>query len=110
MIVEGLLGYHTPEMCDCYDVRVFLDPPENLRRQWKVVRDCSRRGYTTDQVLAEIDRRESDAEMFIRPQRGAADMVVRFSEPDAATASRLRRTSTPICCCAPACRTPTSRT
>ena len=40
VIVEGLLGYHTPAMCDCYDIRVFLDPPETLRRRWKVVRDC----------------------------------------------------------------------
>ena len=74
------------------------------------MRDCSRRGYTTDQVLAEIDRRESDADTFIRPQRGAADMVVRFSEPDAADREPAPTTSTPICCCAPDCRTPTSRT
>jgi len=40
-------------MREVYDVRVFLSPPEELRRQWKVQRDCSRRGYTTDQVLAD---------------------------------------------------------
>ena len=50
-LIEGLLGYHTPELRECYDVRVFLAPPEELRRQWKVQRDCSRRGYTTDEVL-----------------------------------------------------------
>ncbi len=77
-IVEGLLGYHLPEMLDVYDVRVFLDPPEEIRRQWKVQRDCSRRGYTTDQVLAELDRREPDSNAFIRPQRRYADIVVSF--------------------------------
>src|SRR5574341_734152 len=66
--VEGLLGYHTVEMRAAYDVRVFLDHPEELRRRWKVERDCSRRGYTTDKVLAELDRREADSEAFIRPQ------------------------------------------
>src|SRR5262249_23131105 len=50
-IVEGLLGFHTTSMRGMYDVRIFLDPPEDLRRRWKVQRDCSRRGYTTDQVL-----------------------------------------------------------
>jgi phosphoribulokinase len=60
-------------------VRVFLNPPEDLRRRWKVQRDCTRRGYTTDQVLAEIDRREADSEMYIRPQRRYADMLVSFS-------------------------------
>jgi phosphoribulokinase len=77
-VIEGLLGYFLPQMRDIYDVRVYLNPPEELRRRWKVQRDCSRRGYTTDQVLAELDRREPDSEAFIRPQRRHADMLVSF--------------------------------
>ena len=75
-IVEGLLGYYTPEMREAYDVRVYLDPPESLRRKWKVDRDCAKRGYTTDQVLDDLDRREPDSASYIRPQRAHADMVV----------------------------------
>jgi phosphoribulokinase len=75
-VVEGLLGYHTPEMREAYDVRVYLDPPESLRRKWKVDRDCAKRGYTTDQVLDDLDRREPDSAAFIRPQRRHADLVV----------------------------------
>jgi phosphoribulokinase len=81
-LIEGLLGYYLPRMRDVYDVRVFLNPPEELRRRWKVQRDCSRRGYTTDQVLAELDRREPDSEAFIRPQRRYADMLVSFRPLD----------------------------
>jgi phosphoribulokinase len=81
-IVEGLLGYHTAELRRCYDVRVYLAPPEELRRRWKVQRDTSRRGYTTDQVLKELDKRESDSAEFIRPQERHADMVVAFQPPD----------------------------
>jgi phosphoribulokinase len=77
-LIEGLLGYHTPELRKSYDVRVFLAPPEELRRAWKVQRDCSRRGYTTDQVLEELDRREPDSELFIRPQQRWSDIVVSF--------------------------------
>lgn len=79
-IVEGLLGYHTAKMRDCYDVRVYLAPPEDLRRRWKVRRDTSRRGYTTDQVLADLDRREPDSADFIRPQERHADVVISFKE------------------------------
>jgi phosphoribulokinase len=78
MVIEGLFGYYLPQMADMYDVRVYLNPPEELRRRWKVQRDCSRRGYTTDQVLSELDRREPDSEAFIRPQRRYADMLVSF--------------------------------
>ena len=77
-VVEGLLGYHTEAMRDCYDVRVYLAPPEELRRRWKVQRDTSRRGYTTDQVLKELDNREADSAEHIRPQERHADMVVAF--------------------------------
>jgi phosphoribulokinase len=79
-VVEGLLGYHAENMRGYYDVRVYLAPPEELRRKWKVQRDCSKRGYTTDQVLAELDRRERDSAQFIRPQERHADMVVSFRE------------------------------
>ena len=99
-LIEGLLGYHTPELRECYDVRVFLAPPEELRRQWKVQRDCSRRGYTTDQVLEELDRREPDSELYIRPQQRWADIVVSF-QPGVAT----RSTSTPRSSCARASTT-----
>jgi phosphoribulokinase len=81
-VIEGLLGYHTEQLRDVYDVRVFLDPPEDLRRSWKVQRDCSRRGYSTDQVLTELDRREADSELYIRPQRRYADLVVSFMPGD----------------------------
>ena len=78
VVAEGLLAYHTPELRSMFDVRVYLDPPEELRRAWKVRRDVSHRGYTADQVLKELDRREPDAEAFIRPQRHFADMVISF--------------------------------
>ena len=77
-VIDGLLGYYTDDLRRLYDVRVYLAPPEELRRRWKVQRDCSRRGYTTDQVLSELDRREPDSEEFIRPQQAHADIVVSF--------------------------------
>jgi phosphoribulokinase len=88
-IVEGLLGYHAEEIRDCYDVRVYLAPPEELRRRWKVRRDTSRRGYTTDQVLADLDKREPDSSEFIRPQERYADVVISFREGAAGDARSL---------------------
>jgi phosphoribulokinase len=78
VIVEGLLGFHTQVMRQFYDVKVFLDPPEELRREWKIKRDTAKRGYKREQVLAELERREADSRDYIRPQREFADIVVRF--------------------------------
>lgn len=82
VIAEGLLGFSTPGMRDCFDVRVYLDPPEDLRHRWKIKRDTSKRGYTAEQVLEELRKREPDSRDFIRPQRASADIVVRFSPPE----------------------------
>jgi phosphoribulokinase len=82
VIVEGLLGFHTPVMRQFYDAKVYLDPPEELRRVWKLRRDVAHRGYTPEQVLAELERREPDSAAFIRPQRAWSDIVVRFYPPD----------------------------
>lgn len=78
VIVEGLLGYHSEELSGTHDVRVFLAPAEELRREWKVKRDVAVRGYTTQQVLAELEARRPDADAFIRRQRRRAHIVVSF--------------------------------
>ena len=81
-VIEGLLGYYTPGLRDTYDVRVFLAPPEELRRKWKIKRDTSKRGYTEEDVHQDLDKREPDSAQFIRPQERHADMVIEFREPD----------------------------
>jgi phosphoribulokinase len=81
VIIEGLLGYSTRGARDCYDVKVYLAPPESLRAKWKVKRDTLKRGYTEEQVLAELEKREPDSEQFIRPQRQWSDIVVSFYQP-----------------------------
>ncbi|MBZ8181591.1 phosphoribulokinase [Oscillatoria salina] len=81
VIVEGLLGYYTRAARDCYDVKVYLAPPEALRATWKIKRDTRKRGYTEEQVLAALQKREPDSEQFIRPQRQWSDVVVTFYPP-----------------------------
>jgi len=82
VIVEGLLGYATRGSRECFDVKVYLAPPESLRAQWKINRDTRKRGYTEEQVLEQLRKRENDSEDFIRPQRKWSDIVVSFYPPD----------------------------
>ena len=83
VIVEGLLGYSTRRMRKSYDVKAYLAPPESLRTNWKVKRDTRKRGYTDEQVLEQLRKREPDSDAFIRPQRQWADVIVSFYPPDA---------------------------
>lgn len=79
VFVEGLHPLATKLLGACFDVKVFLDPPEEVRRGWKIARDTAERGYTEAEVLAELEARELESEQFIRPQRREADIVVRFA-------------------------------
>ena len=82
VIVEGLLGYSTRLARDCYDVKVYLAPPESLRAQWKIKRDTQKRGYSSEQVLEQLRKREPDSEAYIRPQRQWSDIVISFYPPE----------------------------
>lgn len=81
IIVEGKLGYASRELRDVYDVKVFLEPDEDLRVKWKLRRDTAERGYTEDEVHAQLKRRADDRLDFVVPQRTFADMVVGFKPP-----------------------------
>ena len=81
IIVEGLLGYHSRAMRECYDVKLFLEPDEELRVRWKTQRDTAKRGYNLDEVLQQIAGRAADKEAYILPQRAFADIVVTFYPP-----------------------------
>ena len=79
VIVEGLLPLHTKVSRACFDATVYLDPPEDIRIAWKLRRDTEKRGYTEDEVRADLKKREPESEAFIRPQKARADIVVRFA-------------------------------
>ncbi len=87
VIAEGLLGYTTRAMRNCFDVKIYLDPEEDLRIKWKIYRDTARRGYSRDQVLASLERRTQDSPTYIHPQRMFADIVIRFRKPNGANGS-----------------------
>ncbi|KAA5604544.1 phosphoribulokinase [Roseospira marina] len=86
IIVEGLLGYTTRAMRDCYDVKTYLEPDEDLRVDWKIQRDTAKRGYTREAVLASLEKRAADSPAFIHPQRIFADIVIQFRRPEGQTA------------------------
>ncbi len=81
IIIEGLLPFHTRLLRLSFDVKVYLDPLEALRRAWKIKRDTTKRGYTLEQVLRSMRGREDIAPRFIHPQRNHADMIIRFYPP-----------------------------
>lgn len=78
VIMQGLHPFLIPGVRNAFDLKVWLDPEQELRIEWKLQRDIAKRGYVREQVLAELEARRPDAEAYINPQRQHADMIVRF--------------------------------
>ncbi|MBE3598772.1 MAG: phosphoribulokinase [Limnochordaceae bacterium] len=81
IVVRGLFPFFTERLREAFDVRVWLDPDEELKYHWKVQRDVAQRGYSVAQVIRQVVERQDDLRRYILPQARYADMVVRFYPP-----------------------------
>ena len=76
IIASGLHALYLPKLRDCYDLKIFLDIDEDLRRYFKIERDVVARGHTLERVIASFDAREADSEKFIRSQKRFSDLTL----------------------------------
>jgi uridine kinase len=76
IIASGLHALYLPILRECYNLSIYLDIDEGLRRHFKLQRDVHQRGHTVERVLASFERREPDSVRFIRPQAAHADLVL----------------------------------
>ncbi|MEK7399454.1 MAG: hypothetical protein AAB116_21140, partial [Candidatus Poribacteria bacterium] len=75
----GLHPFYIRRMRNLIDIKIYVEPDESLRQFWKVQRDGKSRGYTREQVVAQIESRSNDAARYVHPQRQFADWIVSFS-------------------------------
>lgn len=76
IIASGLHALHLPILRNCYDLKIYLDIDEGLRRHFKLERDVHQRGHSLEKVLSSIEKREADAVKFVRPQASYADLIL----------------------------------
>jgi hypothetical protein len=76
ILVSGLHALYLPILRDCFNLSIFLDIDEGLRRYLKKARDIEQRGHSEEQVLSSFAKRDPDSEKFIRPQAAFADLVL----------------------------------
>lgn len=62
-----------------YNLKIFMDTDEILKKKWKIKRDVKERGYSIEKVLNSIKKREEDYKKYILPQKEGADLIIKFS-------------------------------
>ena len=75
VVVSGLHALLMPNLRTRYDVQIYLDIDEGLRRYFKIRRDVHERGHALAKVVESMDRRMADADHFVKPQRESADII-----------------------------------
>lgn len=88
ILYVGLHPFYLSKMRQLFTIKIYVEPDEGLRRQWKVARDRTERGHSQADILKQMDERAGDAEKYIRPQRQFADVVVSFMPTQALQADQ----------------------
>ncbi len=76
IIVEGLHSLFLNQMRNILDLKIFINPDEQLRLHWKILRDMKERGYGKEKIFGQIKKRENDSRQYIQTQEQRADICV----------------------------------
>ena len=78
IVLCGLHSLYLPQLRKELDLKIFMDTDNELRKFWKIERDTERRGYSKEKIVEQIEKRMSDAERYIYPQKKFADLVITY--------------------------------
>lgn len=78
IVLSGLHPFYLPKMRKALDIKIYLNPNEELRKFWKISRDIKERGYTKEKVLESMQLREEDSNKYIKPQKEYADIIISY--------------------------------
>lgn len=76
IIVQGLHSLYLKGLRESLDLKIFLNPSENVRLYWKIKRDVKERGHTLEAVLTAIEKRKADSLLHIQPQKEKSDWII----------------------------------
>lgn len=77
VIVEGILIFAEPELCELFDLKVFVDADADERILRRIMRDVKKRGRTLDSVVAQYRNTVKPMhEAFVEPSKRRADLIV----------------------------------
>ena len=77
IVVEGILSLSSPALRDLYDLKVFVDAPDDVRLLRRLDRDVMERGRTLESVRAQYEATVRPMHQeFVEPAKAYADLVL----------------------------------
>ena len=75
VFVTGLHTLYVPFLRELFDLKIYLDMDDDLRKYFKFKRDIHERGHEPEKVEKIFEQRSKDSELFIKPQMQFADVI-----------------------------------
>merc|ERR1712060_217949 len=82
VVIEGLHPIMDEGVRKTLDLGIYIDIVDEVKFAWKVQRDVAERGWTEDQVKADIEKRLPDFSAYVDPQKANADVILRYEPSD----------------------------
>ena len=77
ILVEGILIFASPELCQEMDLKVYVDTDADVRILRRILRDVRDRGRTLDSVVAQyLTTVKPMHEQFVEPSKRKADLII----------------------------------
>jgi phosphoribulokinase len=76
VIIEGLHPLVDERVRKLLDFTIYLDISDEIKFAWKIQRDMAERGWTLEQVQADIEKRKPDFAAYVAPQMQYSDVVI----------------------------------
>ncbi|MCI7551365.1 MAG: uridine kinase [Actinomycetaceae bacterium] len=77
IIVEGILIFAEPRICDLCDIKIFVDTDADVRILRRIKRDVIERGRTLESVEAQyLSTVKPMHELYVEPSKRRADIIV----------------------------------
>ena len=77
LIVEGILIFTDPDLCQQMDIKIYVDTDADVRILRRIIRDFKKRGRSLDSVVSQyLNTVKPMHEQFVEPSRRNADIII----------------------------------
>ena len=77
IVLEGILIFAEPMICDLLDIKVFVDTDADVRILRRISRDVQERGRTLESVISQyLTTVKPMHEQFVEPSKRKADIII----------------------------------
>ncbi len=77
ILIEGILLFVEPELRELFDIRIFVDTPDDIRLLRRIRRDVAERGRTFESVIEQYLATVRPMHLeFVEPSKRYADVII----------------------------------